>query len=57
MGSRVNKIFLYIILVIILVFNFLGIPLLMSDVDQEDFIAVRESVRAWEPYSDWPRAW
>ncbi len=57
MGKRAKKLALFIVLVIVLAINFIGFPLLMADSGKQDLIAVRETVRAWEPYSSWPRAW
>ncbi len=57
MGSRVSKIILFLLLAVVLAMNFIGFPLLMADSGKQDLIAVRETVRAWEPYSNWPRAW
>ncbi len=57
MGKRIKKAILLIIILVILTVNFVGFPLLMADSGKKDLVAVQETVRAWEPYSNWPRAW
>lgn len=57
MAKRAKKLALFIVLVVVLAINFIGFPLLMADSGKQDLLAVRETVRAWEPYSSWPRAW
>jgi len=54
---RNRKIIFFFLLVLIVLFNFVGVPILLNDVCLQNVSVVEESLRAWEPYHDWPRAW
>ena len=55
--KKSKKMALFLLLILIVLFNFVGIPLLLNDTEMEGKAVVEESIRTWHPYHDWPRAW